>query len=39
MTHPFINVQIYFILSMNFLIVAVKSHLANENQTGLGCIE
>jgi len=31
MTHSFIDVQIYFILSMNFLIVAVKAYLADEN--------
>jgi len=39
MTHLFIDVQIYFILSMNFLIVAVKAHLADVNETGLGISE
>jgi len=36
MTHSFIDVQIYFILSMIFWIIAVKAHLADENKTGLG---
>jgi len=36
----FIDVQIYFNLSMNFfLIVAVKAYLADENETGLGISE
>ena len=35
MTHSFIDGQIYFILSMNFLIVAVKAHLADENETAM----
>ena len=39
MTHSFIDVQIYFILSINFLIVAVKAYLADENETGLGISE
>ena len=40
MTRSLIDVQIYFILSMNFfLIVAVKAHLADENETGLGISE
>jgi len=39
MTHSFIDVQIYFILSINFLIVAVKAHLADENETGLDISE
>ena len=39
MTHSFIDVQIYFILSINFLIVAIKAHLADENETGLGISE
>jgi len=35
MTHSFIDVQIYFILSTNFfLIVAVKAHLADANVIG-----
>jgi len=39
MTHSFIDGQIYFILSINFLIVAIKAHLADENETGLGISE
>jgi len=39
MTHSFIDVQIYFILSINFWIVTVKAHLADENETGLGISE
>ena len=35
----FIDVQIYFNLSMNFLIVAVKAYLADENETGFGISE
>ena len=35
----FIYVQIYFNLSMNFLIVAVKAYLADENETGLDISE
>ena len=34
MTHSFIDVQIYFILSMIFFIVAVKAHLANACRLG-----
>jgi len=39
MTHSFIDVQIYFILSIIFFIVAVKAHLADENETGLDISE
>ena len=33
------RIKIYFNLSMNFLIVAVKAYLADENETGLGISE
>jgi len=33
MTHSFIDVQIYFILCVIVLIVAVKAQLAGENET------
>ena len=39
MTHSFIDVQIYFILSINFWIATVKAHLADENETALGISE
>jgi len=31
--------NVLYILTMNFLIVAVKAHLADENETGLGISE
>ena len=37
--HSFIDVHIYFIFSVIFLIVAVKAHLADQNETGLGISE
>jgi len=31
--------NLLYILSMNFLFLAVKAHLADENETGLGISE
>jgi len=31
--------NVFLVLSINFLIVAVKAHLADENETGLGISE
>jgi len=39
MTRSLIDVQIYFILSMNFFDRCLKAHLADENETGLGISE
>ena len=39
MHDTFIDVQIYFILSMNFFDRCYKVHLADENETGLGISE